>query len=288
MNVVKEKRNSKNVIFSFIQHNNAWKLSTKGTIDQFYLHNLNEIMRIHKQYAKVIDADYYFFQGNIVKYVKTKIPNFINFRLFIQYYDLARYLFMSELCKEYDRVLYIDTDIIPITRDSLFDQMDNEDTVYINEIPIFAGPDCPFYAEMENYNKILKDKTYKYNGHTNHGVIGGTGDGPSSFIRNHADKLIQFTKTIDTAFEKEFEVYIGIEHYFMYMLGTTGADFNLKYFEGLGWNVYALFHKLPTFSKLKDEKNFRFIHFCGGKAKKFYEKNKKAMRKLVKYKIGEY
>jgi len=288
MNVVKETRNSKNVIFSFIQHSDAWKLSTKNTVDQFYLRNLNEILRIHKRYAKVIDADYYFFHGNIVKYVKRKIPNLKNFRLFIQYYDLARYLFMSELCKEYDKVLYIDTDIIPITRDTLFDEMDSEDAVYLHKIPLFDGPNCPFYKEMKTYNKILKDKTYKYNGHTNHGVLGGTGDGPASFIRNHADKIIQFTKKIDDTFEEELVVYIGIEHYYMYMMGTAGVDFNLKYFKGQGWNCYVLNNEFPKLSSLKNMKSYRFLHFCGGEAKKFFEKKKKAIRNLVKHKIGDY
>ena len=287
-------RGSKNVVFSFIQQNDAWQLTGENITDPFYTENSSEIIKIQKQYAKIVNADYYFFKGNVVEYVKSKIPNLIKLRLFVQYYDLARYLFMAELCKKYDKVLYIDTDIIPVTNDSIFDEVQDENTLYIGKIMTEYGKDCPFYGEMENYNKILKDKTYKYNGHVNHGVIVSSGNAAASFIENHIDKLMTFTKTIDKEFFEEDVIYIGIEHYYMYMLGTTDFNklgFNLRYFREEGWNVYSLSDDFPGFTKIYNGESkypYRFIHFCGSEAKEAYKKEKPELKKLIEKRIGEY
>lgn len=291
MNLVKDLRGSKNVIFTFMQNNDAWKLSNSDTKDSFYGRHIDELTSMQKQYAKTVGADYYFYQGDVVEFVKSKIPNLIDLRMFIQYYDLAKYLLMDDLLKEYDKAAYLDTDIIPITSDCIFDEMTHKDTVYMGEIDEISGKECPFYEEMQNYNKILQDESYKYSGHVNHGVIGGTGKGPGNFIRNNTEKIIKFIKTIDSSFQEGFLVYIGLEHFYVHMLGTVGfsnLNFNLRYFIGYGWNFYPLAPAFQGFDDIKYNKHFRFIHAAGSEAKKWYEDNIEVIRDIVKYHVGEY
>ncbi|MHA1817075.1 MAG: hypothetical protein ACTSX1_13825 [Candidatus Heimdallarchaeaceae archaeon] len=291
---IKDLRQSKNCIFTMMQDNDAWKLSTGNDVDSFYTNNVDEIVSMQRKYAETIGVNYHFYRGDIVGFVKSRIPNLPELRLFVQYYDIARYLLLDILCSyDYDKALYLDTDIIPITDRSLFPEIQENNSLYIHGIPKEDGLlYCDFHNQMDEFNKTLKDESYEYNGNVNHGVMGCRGNGARTFLKNHTDEIIKFTEIIDSAFETEYHVYIGLEHYYCYMMGTrepSDYQFNLNFFKEKGWNIYVLDHKFPKLSDLYEgHHGYKLLHFCGGEAKKFYEKNKDKIRKLVKSTIGEY
>ena len=280
-------------MFTMMQDNDAWRLATGNDVDPFYTNNVDEIVRMQRKYAETIGVNYHFYRGDLVEFVNSRIPNLPQFRLFVQYYDIARYLLLDILCSyDYDKALYLDTDMIPITNQSLFPEIQEKNSIYIHYIPREEGLlHCDFHNQMDEFNQTLKDESYKYNGNVNHGVMGCTGNAARTFLKNNTDELVNFIETIDAAYETGYHIYIGLEHYYCYMMGTREPSqygFNLNFFKETGWNCYVLHERFPPLSVLHDKQSYRFLHFCGGEAKKFYEKNKHEIRKLVKSKIGEY
>lgn len=282
-------RGSDKVIFTVMQKNNAWKLSnSKAKLNQFYRKNLNDVLNFQRRYAETVGADYHFYHGDLVSFVKKRFPAIHNFKLFVQYYDFARYIIMDELCDErYKKVLYIDSDIVPVTKESIFDYINDENTFYTHW---FHEETCPFFKEMQQYIRYIKPGNYIYRGHTNTGVLGSRGYAVRTFFRQHFDEMMKFYKTIDSHYHPEHIMYIGFEHFFMYLVGTNQLQIKLKTFPPRGWNVYAMDGFCPQIKELMDKKHlnaYKFLHFCGDEAKKWYETQKEDLFKLIDYKMGD-
>jgi len=69
----------------------------------------NKLIDIQKQYAHSCGADYEIFNPPVYDYVD------------VQFYKLFKF---EQLTKHYDKVVYFDVDIIPITKKNIFDQFD--------------------------------------------------------------------------------------------------------------------------------------------------------------------
>jgi len=284
-------RGSKNVIFTAMQDTYAWDLKSKDVgPDPFYERNLNDLISYQKKYAEAVGADYRYYHGDLVSFVKEKLPGIIDLRLFIQYYDFARYIIMHELSLAYDKILYIDSDIVPITKKSIFDEITEQDSFYTHW---FYLETCPFFDEMQTYLKFLKPKNFIYKGHTNCGVLAARGVAIKKMFDTSFDKMMEFFKTIDSNYEPEHVIYVGFEHLFMYLKGTDQINFNLRNFnEQNRWNVYAMKGFCDPLEDIliklkKNKKHEGFLHFCGGEAKKWYEEQKDNINELIKETFGE-
>lgn len=128
----------KRIIFSIYTNNVDEHTSvTDYKREQFqtYKHLLEER---HKQYAKVCNADYQLFDTT-----ETKYDN-------IQFYKLIK---AEELTQYYDEVLYIDFDVVPITRNIFFDAFD------LDKVSMYCIP-----TDLEL--KVIKWRTQDDNWHT--------------------------------------------------------------------------------------------------------------------------
>ena len=95
-----------------------------NTKNQFKEHH-QKIVDNKKQYADNIGVDYFLHENdenfkNYVKYFKTHYP-FITMYNIVNFYKLE---LMNNYLHDYDEVLYLDFDAIPVTKDNFFDAWD--------------------------------------------------------------------------------------------------------------------------------------------------------------------
>lgn len=271
-----------NVIFSMMQNNDAWTyVEDEQEPTNFYSRNVKDLVAMQRQYAKVIGADYYHFNDiDMVEYVKENIP-VTNMTMFVQYYEFARFIKMNELSKKYDKVVYLDVDIIPVTTTSIFDKMNSSDTFYTTW---FHLKTCPFYYEMETFIEGLKDTKYKYRGHTNTGVMGVMGNTIQDFFDKCLSEINDFIDGVSSFYDS----YIGFEHFFMYLEGRKLLNIKMQDFGKYAWNLYGLADEFESRFSNIDELRAKFIHFCGVEAKKLFEKEKELISEIVRNRIGDY
>ena len=88
----------------------------------------HKLVERQKEYAKHCGAEYFLFEAKSTDYVDVQFDKILKF---------------EELTKEYDKVVYFDLDIIPITKNNIFEQFDFN------------------YPCVYDYNVDFKDDTWK-------------------------------------------------------------------------------------------------------------------------------
>ena len=261
-------RKTNNVIFSLFQANDAWSfLRDPQTPYDFYGENLDFLIKSQVKYAEIIGADYYHFRDNFVSLIKRSLPKLTKMKMFVQYYEMARVLIMDQLSRQYNKVLYIDMDVVPIKRESFFEMMKVKNSLYMLW---FKDTNCPFYLQMKHYQKGIKDLKYKYRGHTNTGVFASTGDAAKNFLGT----IESISKFIEDATPYGFG-YVGLEHIFMYQMGKNEKAYRIVKLNSR-WST-SMHDRAVPFEKLIEGD---FLHFCGIEGKKCFKEHRDRIIKL--------
>ncbi len=267
---------AKTAIFSLFQEKNAWvflehdaDMYESFDVDDYYKNNLDFAIQSHARYAEAIGADYYHFKKDFVDLVEQSLPNLTELKMYIQYYEFSRFILLDRLSKQYDKVLHLDLDIIPIKNKNIFDSITKNNSIYVTW---FKSKECPFYKDMEGFIKGLGDTKYKYKGHTNTGAICATGNGAKQFLNT----LESVNKFIDGV-TKFYYGYVGTEHIFMYQVGRGEDKYNLVKLDPK-WNDTPFNPRVRDSFNIRNDQNM--LHFAGREGKKYFEKNKELIVKL--------
>ena len=97
----------------------------KTQTSKLFKDNYNRLKEAHQKYAKNIGVDYKLFEydENYEKYYNFFRINYpeINEYSIVNFYKIH---ILNELAKEYDEILFLDFDVIPLTNESFFDKWD--------------------------------------------------------------------------------------------------------------------------------------------------------------------
>ena len=103
------------------QHDTADKASI--TVNAFKKH-YKKLIDCKKHYANIINADFIMFEQaqyqSFEKNFKSDFPDLTGYEI-INFYKIH---LLYELSKKYDEILYLDFDVIPLTKESFFDAWD--------------------------------------------------------------------------------------------------------------------------------------------------------------------
>ena len=261
-------RKTNNVIFSLFQANDAWSfLRDPQTPYDFYGENLDFLIKSQVKYAEIVGADYYHFRDDFVSLIKHSLPKLTKMKMFVQYYEMARVLIMDQLSRHYNKVLYLDLDVVPIKRESFFEMMKVKNSLYMLW---FKDTNCPFYLQMKKYQEGIKDPEYKYKGHTNTGIFASTENGAKNFLGT----IKEISKFIKAATPYGFG-YVGLEHIFMYQMGKNETSYRIIELDPR-WSTAMHDHAVP-FEKLIEG---NFLHFCGIEGKKRFKNYRRRIMKM--------
>lgn len=143
------------VIYSFYIEIPKEKLVTHHESNAKFIDNYDWLLERQKAYANTIGVEYKHYTIDKpflekVKWFQEKYPD-------ISYYNIVNFwkiFLMYELAKDYDEILYMDMDVIPVTDLNFFDEMDLS-----KGIAIMSGTG-------ETQNKLDRGDTLRYS----HGV----------------------------------------------------------------------------------------------------------------------
>lgn len=125
------------------------------------LNNYDKIVERHKQYAEVIGVDYRLYEyDDLYKRFSTLFQ--------LQYPEISEYdivnfykhYIMYELTKEYDEICYLDFDVIPNTKESIFDAHDIYNKfgcAHSNALAQWGKT-----VDPKNYNTCIRNPSTKY------------------------------------------------------------------------------------------------------------------------------
>jgi len=238
-----------NVLFSMIQGEDIYNDGRYS----FYENN-PELIDIQRIYAKKIGADYLHFRQDF-----SKISD-LTFRNLPSYHQYIRFVKMNELSRNYDKVVYLDVDVVPISSESIFDNIVEENVLY--SIWMYKE-DFGYCRSVNDIAQVIGDNIYKYSGHTNFGVMGSKG-------------------VIDIPFDPECgflqcerDEYIGLEHAFMYLAGKNEVRAEKL---GSEWNTIMDGYPESQFLDMLLGKKYKMLHFSGASKNIFKEKKKLIMK----------
>ena len=135
------------------EKNSDYKKNIKNTNE--FENNYSFLKNRQEEYAKHLHVPYILYENDekwkeYKKYFKEKYPFVLQYNV-VNFYKIQ---LMYDLCKEYDEVLYLDFDVIPVTKDNIFEEID-----------VKKGIACkinhernPEYYEILTSPKIIKDR----------------------------------------------------------------------------------------------------------------------------------
>lgn len=99
----------KRIIFSIWSDLTSNHISTPDWKKESFRKFKDKLVKTQREYAKYCGAEYFLFKAKSTDYVNVQFDKILKF---------------EELTKEYDQVVYFDLDIIPITKNNIFEQFD--------------------------------------------------------------------------------------------------------------------------------------------------------------------
>lgn len=143
------------------------------------LKNYNNLVLRQSQYAQDIGADYYLYEkAEYEKFAKHFEQNFPE----VSYYDIVnfyKHYIMRELAREYDQICYIDFDVVPNTKDCIFEAHD------MHKFGCANSNDLAGWGKTVNpkhYNTCIRNPSTKY--WNAHAMLLDTGYEPDNNVFN--------------------------------------------------------------------------------------------------------
>lgn len=99
----------KNIIFSIWSDLTSNHISAPDWKKESFRKFKNKLVEKQKEYANYCNAEYFLFEAKSTDYVNVQFDKILKF---------------EKLTEEYDQVVYFDLDIIPITKNNIFEQFD--------------------------------------------------------------------------------------------------------------------------------------------------------------------
>jgi len=246
---------SKKIIFSIWsdlteEHKSVpqWK---KDSLSKFK----NQLINVQKKYADQCNADYFLFKAKSKNYIDVQFDKILKF---------------EELTKTYDKVVYFDLDVIPITKKNIFNEFNfNYPCVYEYETDINSRDnkmmkrflrknlrENTILDPMNRHSKVCAKRAmlllHDINGNDNicnTGVFGGNKQAAEKLAFSDNMKLLDKTleeAKIDTVYPEEYskQWIRNNEVYVSFLLEKFDIKFNNI---GIQWN-YILDDKHKDFS----------------------------------------
>jgi len=246
---------SKKIIYSVWSDLTEEHISVNDYKKQSWKKYKNKLIELQKQYAFDCNADYEVFISPVTDYAN------------LQFYKIFKF---EELTNYYDKVVYFDLDVIPITDQNIFETFDlNKISIYSyvidmeymgskphKEYLIKCTKENLLVNSMNRYSKMAAKKAmlllHDINGNDeicNTGVFGGNKKAAETL--NFSENMKMMEKTLIEA--KHDTLYPDVysknwirnnEIYFSFLLEKFNIDFNNI---GIQWN-YILDHIVSNFT----------------------------------------
>ena len=126
-----------------------------------FISNYKFLVNSQKKYADNIKVDYFIFENdNQYKQYYSSFDSYMSDYNIINFYKI--YL-MYKLAEEYDEIVYLDLDVVPLTNESIFDLNFKE-----NGIAVRVNHECHPSTYLDKFNAMdtIKDRENYYNDQT--------------------------------------------------------------------------------------------------------------------------
>jgi hypothetical protein len=262
-------------------------ISKTNRTKELFKKHYHKLLEVKKQYSKNINVDFKMYEWDdqykkYYKFFKENYPEITTYNI-VNFYKIH---LLYELAKEYDEILYLDFDVVPVTKDSFFDVWDLTKGICVLNNNNSVNKKNRKIHEIKNQS--VRSPTAKYfnaqamlieTGHSpvndviNTGIIGINKEhlNQLNYFKNFREDLDLMSKLRDDKsydlFPKNIVDIFGYDNETLFSYKLKSNNVNVQWLDNKWHNFYDLEYYIPKDTKLIHVINKRFEYVW-----RFYEK----------------